>query len=208
MRKSFKIVLLSSIFIILSGCTTQTNLPQKPPVEEKPIIQEPIIQKKPVIQEKTIIKIVKVPVEVPKEKDAKTIIGEAEYIYVPSSKIKLKARIDTGATTTSIHALDIKEFERDGQKWVKFKLIDENKKEIERALPIQRVTTIKRHGANSLKRYVVQLRLNLGESSQLVDVTLANRSNFTYPLLIGRNFLNGIFIVDVSKKYLIKTKEF
>ncbi len=203
MRKSFKIVLLSSIFIILSGCTTQTNLPQNPPVEEKPIIQ-----KKPVIQEKTIIKIVKVPVEVPKEKDAKTIIGEAEYIYVPSSKIKLKARIDTGATTTSIHALDIKEFERDGQKWVKFKLIDENKKEIERALPIQRVTTIKRHGANSLKRYVVQLRLNLGESSQLVDVTLANRSNFTYPLLIGRNFLNGIFIVDVSKKYLIKTKEF
>lgn len=196
MRKSFKVVLISSIFIILSGCTTQTNLPQKTQIEEKPIIQE-----------KTIIKIVKVPVETPKEKDAKIIIGEAEYIYIPSSKIKLKARIDTGATTTSIHALDIKEFERDGQKWVKFKLIDENKKEIQRALPIQRVTTIKRHGTNSLKRYVVQLRLNLGESSQLVDVTLANRSKFTYPLLIGRNFLNGIFIVDVSKKYVLNTKE-
>lgn len=195
MRKSFKIVLISSIFVILSGCTTQATLPQKLPIEEKPI------------QEKTIIKIVKVPVEVPKEKDAKIIIGEAEYVYIPSSKIKLKARIDTGATTTSIHALDIKEFERDGQKWVKFKLIDENKQEIQRALPIQRVTTIKRHAAKSLKRYVVQLRLNLGESSQLVDVTLANRSDFTYPLLIGRNFLNGIFVVDVSKKYIIKTKE-
>ncbi|AXH15087.1 ATP-dependent zinc protease [Malaciobacter mytili] len=195
MRKSFKIVLISSIFVILSGCTTQATLPQKPPIEEKPI------------QEKTIIKIVKIPVEVPKEKDAKIIIGEAEYVYIPSSKIKLKARIDTGATTTSIHALDIKEFERDGQKWVKFKLVDENKQEIQRALPIQRVTTIKRHAAKSLKRYVVQLRLNLGESSQLVDVTLANRSDFTYPLLIGRNFLNGIFVVDVSKKYIIKTKE-
>lgn len=131
-----------------------------------------------------------------------------EYVYVPSSKVTLKARIDTGAKTSSIHAVDVKEFERDGKRWVKFKLVSGKKSFIEKALPVFRTVRIKQDAdLDSQRRYVVKMRINLGTISQLVEVTLNDRSNLLYPVLIGRNYLNGVAIVDVSKKYLTKTQE-
>lgn len=138
----------------------------------------------------------------------KILIGSKEYVYIPAIKVIYKARIDTGATTTSIHALEIEEFMQDGQKWVKFKLSDEKGNLIENSLRVERMVSIKRHEAKDQKRYVVKMRINLDKISQVVDVSLTDRSKFTFPLLIGRNFLNGNFIVDVSKSYLTKpTKE-
>lgn len=142
------------------------------------------------------------------QNDQMLIIGEAEHVYLPIAKTKLKARIDSGATTTSINALNIKVFERDGKKWVKFDIEDENKKLHTKKLPLFQIVNIKRHGAEDQKRPVVKLRINLGTSSQLIRVSLTDRSKFTYPVLIGRNFLTGAAIVDVSKKYSIEpTKE-
>jgi len=45
------------------------------------------------------------------------------------------------------------------------------------------------------------MRINVAKSSQLIDVTLTDRSKFSYPVLIGKNFLTGLILVDVSKKY-------
>jgi hypothetical protein len=132
---------------------------------------------------KQIVK--KIIIKKPVIKDSMIVIGTAEKVYIPSSDILLKAKIDTGATTTSIHALNIKEFERDGNKWI---------------------VKIKRHGTKNQKRYVVQMKINLANISQLVEVSLTNRSKFTYPVLIGKNYLNGLFLVDVSKKYITKPK--
>lgn len=133
----------------------------------------------------------------------KMVIGQMEYVYLPSIKTTFKARVDTGATTTSIHALNIKEFERDGQRWVSFDFV-KKKEKVAMQLPISRVINIKRHETKNQKRYVVKMRLNLSKSSQVIDVSLTNRGNFTFPVLIGRNFLNGIAIVDVSRRYTSK----
>lgn len=193
----FKIKIYFLIFILFSGCSTATK-------EEQVDVPSKSIEKveevtKPV--EKIIYKEKIVYVE-EKVKDSKIIVGKNEYIYIPSEKLKLKAKIDTGATTTSIHALNIKPFERDGKKWIKFDLVDADGKLINKALPISRTVYIKRHGAKNQKRYVVKMRINLATSSQLVDVTLTDRSKFTYPVLIGKNYLNGVILVDVSKKYM------
>lgn len=189
----FQIKIYFLIFVLFSGCSTTTNKEQVEIPKERTEVSKPI--EKIVYKEKIVYVEEKI-------KDSKIIVGKNEYIYIPSEKLKLKAKIDTGATTTSIHALNIKPFERDGKKWIKFDLVDTDGKLINKALPISRTVYIKRHGAKNQKRYVVKMRINLATSSQLVDVTLTDRSKFTYPVLIGKNYLNGVILVDVSKKYI------
>jgi len=208
MRKIISYTLLYTIFSILfTACAVNTETkPTKDTLKfitEKP--KEKIVFKEKVVyKEKIVYKEKKVPVYITKKtkkKYSKIVLGRAEYVYIPSEKLKLKAKIDTGATTTSLHASNIKDFERDGKKWVKFTLENEKGESIEKSLPISRTVYIKRHGAKNQKRYVVQMRINVSNSSQLVEVTLTDRSKFEYPMLIGKNFLTGLILVDVSKKY-------
>jgi hypothetical protein len=132
----------------------------------------------------------------------KIIIGEKEYVYLPTYKLKMEARIDTGATTTSIDARNVKPFEKDGKKWVKFELYDRKTKKITKVeKPLIKMVSIKRHGAKDQIRYAVKFRINLAGTSQYILVTLADRSKYTFPVLIGRNFLNGVAIVDVTKSF-------
>ncbi|WP_417327409.1 ATP-dependent zinc protease [Halarcobacter sp.] len=196
----FNAIFFSALTIIFIGCSAASKTEQIDTKETN--IEEP--KEKIIIKEKIVYKEKKVPVYItkePKQKDSKIILGNYEYVYIPSEKLKLKAKIDTGATTTSLHAINIKAFERDGKKWVKFTLENEKGELINKALPISRIVYIKRHGAKNQKRYVVQMRINVANSSQLVDVTLTDRSKFSYPVLIGKNFLTGMVLVDVSKKF-------
>jgi hypothetical protein len=93
-----------------------------------------------------------------------TIIGQAEYVTILPLGMTQKARIDTGATTCSIHASSIKRFERDGEKWVRFELGPEQdaeaRFEVER--PLVRIASIKRHGSEDQTRPVVRLTFKLG----------------------------------------------
>lgn len=132
------------------------------------------------------------------------IIGAVEEVQLPDQKISLNARIDTGATTTSINAQNIKKFERDGKKWVKFEIHNEKGKLASIEKPVSRMVNIKRHGAEDQIRYAVKLKLKLGKINIVSEVTLADRSKFTFPLLIGRSFLTDMAIVDVSKEFTTK----
>ncbi len=133
----------------------------------------------------------------------KKIIGAAEKVRLLPANMVLKARIDTGAKTTSIDARDITPFERNGVKWVRFNCVDGNKTEtVEKK--IIRIVEIKRHGAKPQNRYVVKMRVVLGNVSRLIEVNLNNRKPYEYPVLIGRNFLRDSFIVDIVEKYRFK----
>ena len=135
--------------------------------------------------------------------DSKKIIGALEYIRLVPPNMILKARIDTGAKMTSIDARNITPFERDGKQWVRFVCMDGEKEHtIERKL--LKTMKIKRHGTEAQERYVVKMRIVLGDVSQLISVNLNNRDTYQYPVLIGRNFLRDSFIVDVAKKYQFK----
>ena len=110
-----------------------------------------------------------------------------------------------GAETTSLHANPIIRFERDGKRWVRFTVREEAEFEaivLER--PVVRRVRIKRHDMESQRRYVVKLWLKLGEIREKVEVTLTDRSDFEYPLLVGRNWLTDTAVVDVSRRYVIK----
>lgn len=134
-------------------------------------------------------------------------IGQVEYVDIFPEGIRQKARIDTGAETTSIDALDIEYFERDGKSWAKFKIFQRpSGKVTEFTKPIVRNVLIKRHGAKNARRPVVKMSLAIGSIKKKVEVSLTDRSKFEFPVLIGRNFLYGDIRVDVSNKFLMLDK--
>jgi hypothetical protein len=137
--------------------------------------------------------------------DDKTILGQSEWVYISTSKKNYKGRIDTGAATSSINALNIKRFERDGEKWVRFNIThDKNEKaqiieaKIVRVVKIIQSSTSK----NQKERPVIQLYVRIGDVAHLTDFTLTNRQHMDYPVLIGRTFMQDIILVDVSKEYI------
>ncbi len=131
----------------------------------------------------------------------KVVLGEIEESYLPVYKVFLKARVDTGAQTSSMHAKEIVPFERDGEKWVRFSIMDDHGKEIQIKKPIVKKIKIKRHGTEAQERYVVHMRLNISTISQYLEVSLTDREDYRYPVLIGRNFLQGNALVDVSRHF-------
>ena len=133
--------------------------------------------------------------------DRLVVIGAVEPVCLKAAGFVLPARIDTGATTSSLDAREIEKFERDGEKWVRFTVIDRSsgeEKQIESRMT--RKVEITRHGAAPQIRPVVKLHAAIGKVNLLREFTLTDRSAFEYPLLIGRNILQGKFIVDVARK--------
>jgi len=132
------------------------------------------------------------------------VVGEAEYVFVTEAGWAYDSRIDTGAATCSIHAESIEPFERDGEPWVSYRLINpESGKAAELESRVERVVKIKGRGSEaSQERYVVKLEATVGERTMRLEFNLTNRADFEYPLLVGRNLLRGVALVDVSKAYV------
>lgn len=200
---------LISAGLLLSACVTPPSPVSESQVETAEcLVLEPVVPECPMTEPKVVERVVKrtVVVERPREEGSLTVIGAVEKVRVDPPGIHLDARIDTGATTSSIHADDRQEFERDGRRWVRFTLSevsDEGLRHIE--LPVERTVLIKRHNAEAARRYVVRMWVTLGDIREHIEVTLADREDFEYSLLIGRNFLTDTALVDVSRQYLVPT---
>ena len=135
------------------------------------------------------------------EKAHLPIIGEVEPIYFLPMKSPFLARVDTGATTSSLDCQDIEFFERDGEKWVSFKL--KNRKTSEEHVfekKIERSFRVRRMG-NDERRKAVKMDVKMGNNVFTAMFSIADRSEFDYQGLIGRNILTGRFIVDTSTSY-------
>lgn len=131
----------------------------------------------------------------------KDIIGRVEKAELPAFGIKnIYAKTDTGADLSSIWATDI--MEKNGV--LKFKLFGKTSKnytgeEIKIEKPHYLLTRVTNSFGHSELRYVVKLQLRLKGKLVKATFTLSDRSNKTYPILIGRKLLNRRFLVDVSK---------
>ena len=114
-----------------------------------------------------------------------------------------RARIDSGAETSSLSASDVVEFERDGDDWVRFTFTHDNADEsVEFELPIKRTVLIRQPGVDEPeRRFVIELDIRLGDQLQTTEFTLTDRSKMTYPVLLGRAFLMDLYVVDVSQSY-------
>ncbi len=135
--------------------------------------------------------------------ETRVIFGWVEKIRLEADGIELKAKLDTGANTSSINAEDIEVFRRDGERWVAFSIIDpESGKAIRYERPRTRAVRIRRGDGTFDRRQVVEMRVCFGTYLRTFEITLADRSELTYPMLIGRNALEGLALVDPAETFL------
>ncbi|NVK73983.1 ATP-dependent zinc protease [Marinomonas sp. CT5] len=132
--------------------------------------------------------------------EAKMIIGSDEWCAFPSLNIPaIKARVDSGAKTSSIHAINIVRFSRDDEHWVRFEVhpLQKNRKvtvNCEAQLIDQRI--IKSSSGDKESRPVIRVPLSLGEKTWEVEVTLTNRDSMGYRMLLGREAMKGRVLID------------
>lgn len=129
------------------------------------------------------------------------IFGHIETVSLGDDAFELDAKLDTGADNSSLHATETETFERDGEDWVRFTVddMDGNSQEFERRK--ERTARIIRASGDTDERPVVKLGLCLGSVYRDVEVNLNDRSELSYPLLIGRSFLRDHVLVDSGPKY-------
>ena len=141
----------------------------------------------------------------------KAIMGWLESIFIRPWNRRMTAKLDTGAKTSSLHADKIEHFSKGGEDWVRFNLGDlEDKKSppilVER--PLLRTANIKCKGEDcqSSKRDVIQLAICKNGKEYDVEFNLVDRSNFNYPVLLGRGFLKNVALVDANETFLFKSE--
>jgi len=136
----------------------------------------------------------------------KEVLGLVEKASIHPGDVTVRAKVDTGAKTTSLHCDCIHPFERDGEQWVSVKVEDQSGKVVTIERKVARTTRIKRHSGESQQRYVIKLGVCVGTVYKEVDVNIVDRTGFNYPMLIGRNFLTGDFVVDPELHYTHKPR--
>ena len=131
--------------------------------------------------------------------------GAVERVSFPDlGDFMLEARVDTGAQTSSLHVTSWKPFERDGARWVSFVLpVGAGKKPLRLERPLSRIVRIKGRDENNRRRPVVQLKIRLGKIERTIEFTLADRGDFEFPALLGRNFLLDTIVVDVGRRFVL-----
>lgn len=143
------------------------------------------------------------PPNCPKGRDSlrnKAIVGAVEWTVVDLGNEQLiaKARMDTGAATSSLGATEIADFERNGKRWVRFKLADG--RTISQRL--ERFVNIRQAASESNRRPVVKIGVKIGDIAYFGEFTLADRSHLKYEVLIGRNVMRDLMVVDVARLYV------
>ena len=137
---------------------------------------------------------------------AKVIAGWVEKVRIEDQLYDIKAKLDTGAKTSSIHATDVTPFKKDGKRWAKFTLIltDSygNKHKLKLEKPRLRKANIKNNDGEHDQRYVVNLDLCFNGRKYETEFTLADRSEYIYDILLGRQFLKKVAIIDPNNTFL------
>lgn len=135
------------------------------------------------------------------------IIGWREWVGLPDLGIAaIKAKVDTGARTSALHAYYVTPFSRAGQPWVRFglhPLQQDSLTCIECEAPVKDVRQVTDSGGHSEQRVVIDTRLLINGLELNIEVTLTDRENMRFRMLLGRSALKQGFLVDSGKSFLL-----
>ncbi len=137
----------------------------------------------------------------------KVIVGSEEWCAFPQLGIPtIKARVDSGAKTSALHAVNISPFQRDGENWVKFDInpIQNNTKTVIHCqAPLVDKRIVKSSSGFREQRYVIKSQIKIGTADWDVELTLTNRDSMGFRMLLGREAMSGRILVDPEQKYLL-----
>lgn len=138
---------------------------------------------------------------------SKRTVGCLELCDLPQLAIEcLNVRVDTGAKTSSLHVDNIEEYEREGEKWVSFDLhpdCHDVAQVVRREARVKDMRKIKSSTATLERRYVIETTIVMASMDWVIQLTLTDRSEMTYLMLLGREAMQGRLIVDPEHEYLL-----
>lgn len=133
----------------------------------------------------------------------KILIGRVEWVSLPILDMKHRSRIDTGAKTSSLHAVGVEEVQQGGELFVKFQSVDFEGKTKELIRKVESMQRVANPGGGTSKRYVIREKVKMGLIEKEISVNLNDRSKMEYKFLVGRNLLLGRFVVDVARSHVL-----
>lgn len=142
------------------------------------------------------------------EKHRKTpvqVIGWREWVSLPELGIRhIKAKVDTGARSSCLHAYHVKQFSKDGKTFVRFKVHPVQRESfhtIEAEAEVLEFRSVRSSNGQTALRPVIITTVELLGESWPVELTLANRDEMGFRMLLGREGYRGRFLVDAGKSY-------
>lgn len=142
----------------------------------------------------------------------KRTLGWREWVALPDLCVPhIKAKVDTGARTSALHAYYVEQFERDGAPWVRFGL-HPLQGSLESAVhceaPVKDVRRVTDSGGHAEMRPVIETSLLIQDEVRVIELTLTDRETMMFRMLIGRSALKRRFVVDSGKSFLLGGNKF
>lgn len=138
-------------------------------------------------------------------KSAKPVIGWREWVSLPELGIKaIKPKIDTGARSSSLHAFDVETFRRGGKRYVRFRVHPfqrDSKTTVTASSQIVEFRKVKSSSGHQALRPVITTDVELLGQRWSIELTLANRDEMGFRMLLGREAVRGRFLVDAGRSY-------
>ena len=137
---------------------------------------------------------------------SKPVLGWREWVALPELGIEaIKAKVDTGARTSALHAFRVEAFERGGEAWVRFSMHplqnnDEHVVECEARVLDQR--QVRDSGGHTELRYVIETTILIGGNATPAELTLTDRDTMKFRMLLGRTAIRRHYLVDPGRSYL------
>lgn len=145
------------------------------------------------------------------ETDNRRILGWREWVGFPELGIgQVKAKVDTGARTSCLHAFRVEPFERDGKQWVSFDIhpMQGNIENFVRCeAPLIEKRSIRDSGGHEELRCVIETVVTIGDERIVAELTLTDRDTMKFRALLGRTAIRGKYLVDSSRSYICGKKK-
>lgn len=137
---------------------------------------------------------------------AETVLGWREWVALPDLGIdRVKAKVDTGARTSTLHTFKVEPLQRDGEAWVRFWVHPLQRSEAVETCcetPVLDRRVVRDSGGHEEERFVIRTRVEIAAACWPIEVTLTDRDSMGFRMLLGRTAIRGRYLVNPGKSYL------